>query len=75
METAPVGTIHAEYQGVNTLVDSLGEMGLIPQDQLGMVRMMLAMFAKPVAGEPDRMTTELEFREGGAVFANGQQIK
>lgn len=72
---APVGSVHAEYQGISTLIDTLGEMGLIPQDKIMTVRMMLAMFAKPVEGQPDHMTTDLEFRDGGTIFANGQQIK
>ena len=36
--------------------------------------MMLAMFTK--AGEgPDTATMDIEFREGGSIFANGQQVK
>lgn len=73
MET-PVGKINAKYEGVNGLLDKLGTMGLIPQDQLGGVRMMLAMFARPDGGD-DKLATELEFKEGGSVFANGQQVK
>ena len=71
----PVGKLNGSFEGVNGLMDKLVAMGFVPQEQMMGMRMMLAMFAKPVAGEPDRMTTELEFREGGAVFANGQQIK
>ncbi|WP_134679618.1 DUF2125 domain-containing protein [Paracoccus ravus] len=72
---APVGQIHAEYEGLNTLLDSLGTIGIVPAEQMMGVRMMLALFAKPVEGTTDRMATDLEFREGGAVFANGQQIR
>ena len=71
----PIGQIKAEYEGVNGLVDKLAGMGLIPEDQLMGVRMMLAMFAKPVAEGEDKLTTDLEFKEGGAIFANGQQIQ
>lgn len=39
------------------------------------MRMMLAMFAKPDEANPDRLTSEIEFREGGRIFANGQQVK
>lgn len=73
--TAPVGEIHATYEGVNALIDKLGAMGLIPEDQLMGVRMMMAMFAKPVAEGEDKLETRLEFKEGGSIFANGQQIK
>lgn len=71
---APVGTINARYEGVNGLMDKLGAMGLIPQDQIAGFRMMLAMFARPGDGE-DVLSTELEFKEDGSVFANGQQVK
>ena len=37
--------------------------------------MMLAMFARPSDSDPETMTTEIEFREGGSIFANGQQVK
>lgn len=73
MET-PVGTINARYEGVNGLLDKLGAMGLVPQDQLGGIRMMMAMFARPGDGE-DVLTTDLEFKDDGSVFANGQQVK
>lgn len=75
MEVPPAGELHAEFEGINKLIDTLGSMGLIPEDQMMGVRMMLAMFAKPVEGNPDKMTTDLEVKEDGSVFANGQQIK
>lgn len=71
---APVGTINARYEGVNGLIDKLGKMGLIPEDQMAGVRMMLAMFARPGEGT-DVLTTDVEFKEDGSVFANGQQVK
>lgn len=73
--TTPVGEINATYEGVNGLIDKLGAMGLIPEDQIMGVRMMMAMFAKPVAEGEDKLETRLEFREDGTIFANGQQIK
>ncbi|RJL21303.1 DUF2125 domain-containing protein [Paracoccus siganidrum] len=71
----PVGEINGSFSGVNGLLDKLIAMGLVPQEQAMGVRMMLAMFAKPVDGDPDRLETKLEFREGGSIFANGQQVK
>lgn len=73
--SAPVGQIHAEYNGLNGLIDKLAAAGLIPDNQLMSVRMMLAMFAKPVEGNPDKQVTDVEFKDGGQIFANGQQIK
>ena len=72
---APVGTLTGTFSGVNQLIDTLAAMGLVPQEQVAGTKMMMMAFAKPVEGQTDTLTTELEFREGGQVFANGQQIK
>ncbi|MFD2438949.1 hypothetical protein ACFSS8_00315 [Paracoccus kondratievae] len=71
--TTPVGELNASYEGVNGLIDKLSTIGLIPEDQAMSVRMMMAMFAKPVGD--DKLETKLEFKEDGSIFANGQQIK
>ena len=71
----PVGQIKAEFNGVNGLLDTLGGMGVIPADQVTGVRMMLGLFTKPGAEGEDKLTTDLEFKEGGTVFANGQQVR
>lgn len=71
----PVGRINGTFGGVNTLLDRLVAMGVLPQEQLMGPRMMIAMFARPVDGAEDELQTEIEFREGGSIFANGQQIQ
>ena len=71
----PVGKIQGSFTGLNTLLETLSAMGLLPQEQLMATRMMLAMFARPSDSDPETMTTEIEFREGGSIFANGQQVK
>lgn len=71
----PVGKIEGSFEGINSLLDTLVSMGLVPQEQVMGARMMIAMFARPAADNPDKLTTELEFREDGAIFANGQQVK
>lgn len=71
----PVGTLNGTFEGVNGLMDKLVAMGLVPEEQMMGMRMMLAMFAKPAEDNPDRLTSEIEFREGGQIFANGQQVK
>ncbi|MDM7458548.1 MAG: DUF2125 domain-containing protein [Paracoccus sp. (in: a-proteobacteria)] len=73
--TRPVGTLNADVTGLNTLLDTLVSMGLMPADQVMGARMMIAMFARPVDGDQNRLRTELEFRENGSIFANGQQIQ
>ncbi len=70
----PIGTLNARYEGLNGLMDKLGSMGLVPEEQIASARMMLAMFARPGEGT-DVLTTDIEFKEGGSVFANGQQVK
>lgn len=72
---APVGKISGNFKGVNSLIDRLAVLGFVPQDQVMGIKMMLAAFARPVDGDPEAMTTELEFKEDGSVFANGQQVK
>ena len=71
----PVGTINVRYEGVNGLIDTLTEMGFVKQEDVTGLRLMLAMFAKPAPEGGDVLTTELEGREDGSVFANGQQVK
>lgn len=71
----PVGRLTGSFEGVNGLLDTLVTMGLVPQEQLMGVRMALTMFARPAEDNPDRLTSDIEFREGGAVFANGQQVR
>lgn len=71
----PVGKINATYEGVNGLLDSLVAMGLFSQEDAMGYRMMMGAFAKPVEGSDDKMTTDLEFKEGNQIFANGQRIQ
>ena len=75
MSEAQVGTISGEFTGIEPLLTTLSGMGFIQQEQMMAARMMLTMFARPVEGEPDKLTTELEFREDGSIFANGQQVR
>lgn len=75
LDETQIGTIDGRFVGVNALLDTLAAMGFVPEDQMMGARMMLAMFAKPVEGETDTLETKLEFREGGSIFANGQQVK
>lgn len=72
---APVGKISGDFSGINALLDKLVEAGLVPQEQVMGARMMMSMFAKPVEGEEDQLKSEIEFKEGGSIFANGQRIK
>lgn len=71
----PVGQVQARLVGVNGLIDRLVQMGVISQDEVAGYRMMLAMFARPAPEGGDAMVGQFEFREGGQIFANGQQVQ
>lgn len=73
--TTPVGRIHAEYVGVNGLLDKLTQLGLVAQEQASGLRMMLAMFAKPAGEGTDSLVSDIEFTEDGRILANGQPIQ
>ncbi|KGJ02868.1 DUF2125 domain-containing protein [Paracoccus sphaerophysae] len=72
---APVGKLNARLEGVNGLIDKAVQMGFVPEDQVAGIRMMLAMFTKAAPEGGDALVGEYEFKEGGQVFANGQQVK
>lgn len=71
---APTGKVDLKATGVNGLLDKLTAMGLVPEDQIMSARMMLGMFAKVVEGEPDTMTSGLEFKDKH-FFVNGMQLQ
>lgn len=70
----PAGSVELKAVGLNGLLDKVTQMGLVPEDQIMGVRMMMGMFAKVVEGEPDTMTSTLEFKPEG-FFANGMQLQ
>ncbi|THH36615.1 DUF2125 domain-containing protein [Aliishimia ponticola] len=69
----PVGAIDLRLEGANALIDTLVNMGLVPQDQAMAARMMMGLFGVPQGD--DTLTSKIEFTEGGGIFANGQQIQ
>lgn len=70
---APIGKLSLDIEGLNGLLDNLVAMGLLPEDEVTMGRMMLGAFTVPTGD--DALSTELELREGGQIFANGQRLK
>ncbi|MBN2630514.1 MAG: DUF2125 domain-containing protein [Rhodobacteraceae bacterium] len=70
---APTGTVDVTMTGANGLIDKLVSMGLIPDQEVMGLRMMLAMFAKPGEG-PDVLTSQVEFKDKG-LFVNGTRLK
>jgi len=69
----PEGQADFRINGVNGLIDKLIQMGLIPEDQAMMPRMMLGMFATPVGD--DQLTSTIEINDQGHILANGQRIQ
>lgn len=71
---APTGTLEIEATGIDVLLDTLSQMGLVAQDQLMPARMMLGLFARPDGDGGYVSTIEVDGAEG-AVTANGQRIR
>ncbi|WP_127901772.1 DUF2125 domain-containing protein [Solirhodobacter olei] len=69
----PVGDVELKLTGGNALMEKLTQMGLLPENQAAGVRMMLGMFTEP-AGD-DVLKTKIEFKQDGAILANGQRIQ
>lgn len=69
----PEGDVTVNISGANQLIDSLVSMGLLPEDQAMMGRMMMGMFARTVGD--DQLTSTIEFNEQGHILANGQRIR
>jgi hypothetical protein len=67
------GTANLRLEGGNTLLDTLVAMGLVPEDQAGMARMMMGALARPVGD--DALETEIELGPDGSIRANGNQLR
>jgi len=66
----PVGNIDLSMTGGNALIDSLVATGLVPAEQLMMVRAMTGMFARP-GPTPDSLESSIVFGADGTISANG----
>lgn len=69
----PEGKANLKLVGGNALLDNLTKMGLVPQEQVMMVRMMTGMFAKPGAG-PDELVSEISIDGSGTLTINGAPL-
>jgi hypothetical protein len=69
----PQGEANITLTGVNGLLDRLVQLGILPTDQLMMVRGMLGFFAIP-AGD-DVLTSKFEVTPEGAILANGMPLQ
>ncbi|PZQ95423.1 MAG: hypothetical protein DI533_19065 [Cereibacter sphaeroides] len=71
---APTGKMDLKVVGANGLLDKLIQLGFVPEDQAMGARMMMGLFAKPVEGQEDTLTSTLEFKDKG-FYANGQRLQ
>lgn len=69
----PQGAVDLRLVGAYALMDKLTAMGLLPAEQSAGFRAMLGLFAVPVGA--DELTSTIEMREDGGVYANGQRLQ
>lgn len=71
---APSGKANLTIAGANGLLDKLGQMGFIGDDEAMGARMMMGLLAVP-GDAPDTLKSEIEINDQGHIMANGQRIK
>jgi hypothetical protein len=69
----PEGSATARLVGLNALLDTLVGMGLLPEEEVMMPRMMMGMFATTVGD--DELESTLEVNPEGHVIVNGQRMQ
>ena len=69
----PEGRMTFTITGLNKTLDDLVNSGLVPSDQVFMGRMMMGSFLAPTGD--DEMTSDLEVKPDGSVYANGQRLR
>ncbi len=75
LQQTPAGNVSVRLEGVNTAMDKLINLGLLNPESAMQARMMMGMMMRPVEGAEDTQTSEVEFRDDGSVFVNGQQMQ
>jgi hypothetical protein len=68
----PEGDLSLKLVGGNALIDTLVQMGLVPEEEVMGARMMMGMFAT-VTGD-DQLETTVEINAEGHVLVNGQRV-
>ena len=71
---APSGKANLSIAGANGLLDKLGQMGFVGDEEAMGARMMMGLLAVP-GDAPDTLKSEIEINEQGHILANGQRIK
>lgn len=70
---AAEGQLRFTFTGADALLEKLGKLGIVPENQVMGLRMMLAMFTVP-GPEPESMVVELAFTPEGRILANGEPL-
>jgi hypothetical protein len=70
----PEGMLNVTIGGAQTLLETLVEIGLVPQEQAMGALMMLGIFTVPGTAE-GQLTSQLEINAQGHVLANGQRLR
>ncbi len=70
----PEGAVNLRLVGGNALIDKLVQLGFLPPDQAMGARMMMGLFGRPGEGD-DTLTSTIEVRDDGGIYANGQRIQ
>jgi hypothetical protein len=70
----PEGMLNVTITGAQTLLETLVEIGLVPQEQAMGALMMLGIFTVPGTAE-GQLTSQLEINAQGHVLANGQRLR
>ncbi len=71
---APAGTLDLKLVGLNKVMDTLVQIGLLEEDQAFGARMGLGLFT--VAGDDDdTLVSHIEATDDGHVLANGKRLK
>ncbi|MCC7319458.1 MAG: DUF2125 domain-containing protein [Rubellimicrobium sp.] len=68
----PTGRLDVTLNGVNGLLQKLGQIGLLPPDQAMGMTMMMGMFAVPTGD--DQLSSSIEFTADGQILANGMPM-
>lgn len=67
------GTANIRMQGVQGLLNTLSQMGLVPPAQAMMAAGMISQLGRPVSG-PDDLEADVELSEQGDLSVNGQPM-
>jgi hypothetical protein len=75
MPPVPYGDIEVSVKGGLTLIDKLGQIGLIQPQMAMMAKGMSGMFFQAGGDGPDHLISKLQFTQDGHISANGMPIK